>query len=443
MPARQLLNPSLTLLFGCFPSAVLAQDSYRLREALPAGHQYRVSSRADLSGSIHLSADMTMDKKARTIQVSGTSVIEYDERVIDGDTKGPVEKTVRIYRRMEFKRKVDGQEQESGIRGEVRRMVLFKHKHAEVPFSPDGPLTFGEIDVVRTDVFTPGLIGLLPKNDVKIGDRWEADQQAVEELTDLQQVNGKLECRLQEVAVRQGRRLAQVSFVGTVTGMGDDGPGKHQVEGYFFFDLHSNHLSYLYVDGVSHLLDQQGQSRGKIEGKYVLTRRLESSADLADDVVKRLPLEPNAGNTLLLFDQPALGVRFTYPRRWTVQRADARQILLDAQGGGGLVITLEPLAQTPTGKQFQAEATATLQKQGARILRAEPPQAMRGPEGIVERFWFEAELNKQGVFLDYYTLRHAAAGATIAGHYPLRDAGILQREVDAIARSLRLIPPRK
>jgi len=443
MPARQLFLPCLMLWFGCFHASVMAQDSYRLREALAAGHQYRVSSRADLTGSIELTADMTMDKKARTIQVSGTSVIEYDERIIDGDIKGPVEKTFRIYRRMEFKRKVDGQDQESGIRGEVRRMVLFKHKHAEVPFSPDGPLTYAEIDVVRTDVFTPGLIGLLPKGDVRIGDRWEADQRAVEELTDLQQVTGKLECRLQEVAVRQGRRLAQVSFAGTITGMGDDGPGKHQVEGYYFFDLHSHHLSYLYVDGVSHLLDQQGQSRGRIEGKYVLTRRLESSPDLSDDVVKRLSLEPNAENTLLLFDQPALGVRFTYPRRWTVQKADARQILLDAQGGGGLVITLEPLTQTPSGKQFQAEAATTLQKQGARILRAEPPQSMRGPEGIIERFWFEAELNKQGVFLDYYTLRHASAGATFAGHYPLRDAAVLQKEVDATARSLRLIPPRK
>jgi hypothetical protein len=387
---------------------------------------------------------MTMDKKARTIRVGGNSALEYDERILDGDAKGPVEKTLRLYRRIEFKRKVDEQEQQSGIRGEVRRMVLLKHKHAEVPFSPDGPLTWGEIDLVRTDVFTPALVGLLPAREVKVGERWDADARGVEELTDLQEINGKLECRLQEVATRQGRRFAQVGFSGTIAGVNDDGPSRHQLEGYFFFDLQSNHLSYLYLSGASSLLDKDGKERGRIEGKYVLTRRLEASPDLADDVVKRLALEPNDQNTLLLFDEPALGIRFTYPRRWKVQRADARQIILDAEGGGGLAITLEPLTQTPSGKQFHSEAATTLLKQGARVLRSEMPQALAGGDrGGIERFWFEAEQNKQGLLFDYYVLRQAAAGATFAGQYPLREAPALQKDVEAIARSLRLIPPKK
>ena len=59
----------------------------------------------------------------------------------------------------------------------------------EVPFSPDGPLTWGEIDVVRTDVFNPALIpGLLPPNAVKPGATWKAAAATVAELTDMEKV---------------------------------------------------------------------------------------------------------------------------------------------------------------------------------------------------------------------------------------------------------------
>jgi hypothetical protein len=422
-------------------SPVQSQDTLRLKESLPPGLQYHVSSRVDLSGNLTLPADK--DGKAKALPVSGSSVIEYDERVLDGDAKGPVEKTLRVYRQMDFKRTVGDQKQESGIRGEVRRMVLLKYKQSEVPFSPDGPLTWGEIDLVRTDVYTPSVTGLLPAKEVKVGDRWDAEKRASEELTDLDQTEGKLECRLQEVVVRGGRRFAQVSFSGTITGVNDDGPNRQQIEGYYFFDLQSNHISYLYVNGTSFLLDKEGKTRGKIEGKYVLTRRLESSPDLGDEVVRKLGVDPTPENTLLLFDEPQLGVRFTYARRWQVKQADARQIILEGQGGGGLVITLEPLSQLPTGKQFQAEAAETLKKQGARANRSEAPQAIRAAPELIERFLFEVEINKEPAFLDYYVVRQTLAGATVAGNYPAREAAAMQKEAEATVRSLRLIPPKK
>ena len=417
------------------------QETVRLKESLPAGLQYHVSSRADLAGSLTLPADK--DGKSKTLPVTGSSIIEYDERILDGDAKGPVEKTLRIYRQMDFKRTVGEQKQASSIRGEVRRMVLLKYKQSEVPFSPDGPLTWGEIDLVRTDVFGPALQGLLPQKEVKVGARWDAETRAAEELTDLDQAKGKLECRLQELVTRGGRRFAQISFAGTISGVNDDGPNRQELEGDFFFDLQSNHLSYLYVNGVSSLLDKDGKARGKIEGKYVLTRRLEPVADLADDVVRKLTVEPTPENTLLLFDEPALGVRFTYARRWQVQRADARQIVLEGQGGGGLVITLEPLTQTPTGKQFQTEATGALQKQGARLTRTEAAQTIRSAPDPIERFFFEAEIGKTLMQMDYYVVRQVMGGATIAGQYPIRESAAMQKDVEGTVRSLRLIPPKK
>src|SRR2546430_12171746 len=41
------------------------------------------------------------------------------------------------------------------------------------------------------------------------------------------------------------------------------------------FDLDANHLSYLYLRGVHSLLEKDGREVGRIEGRFVLTRRVD------------------------------------------------------------------------------------------------------------------------------------------------------------------------
>ena len=111
-------------------------------------------------------------------------------------SKGVVTKTARICRRVDFQRTVGDSKQEATIRPAVRRLILLRHNNQEVPFSPDGPLTWGEIDQVRTDVFTPALVGLFPANAVRVGERWTAANTAIQELTDLERIEeSKIECR--------------------------------------------------------------------------------------------------------------------------------------------------------------------------------------------------------------------------------------------------------
>src|SRR5207302_5101335 len=205
---------------------------------------------------------------------TGKSAIEYDERVLTADTDGQVQKTFRIYRRIDFQRKVGERQQESTIRPGIRRLVVIRHENAEVPFSPDGPLMWGEIDLVRTDVFTPALTGLLPDGAVRLGDRWKATNSAVQELTDMERIEeGQVECRLDQVGMLQDRRQARVNFSGTVRGVNEDGPNRQRLEGFFHFDLESNHVSYLSLNGISILLDKDGKDVGRVEGKCVLARQ--------------------------------------------------------------------------------------------------------------------------------------------------------------------------
>ena len=164
------------------PRAARSDELVRLTERFAAGYRYHVSVRVDLAGTLTLPAENGKPAPS-PLSISGDSAIDYDERVLDMDKDGVVRKTARICRRTDFRRSVGGQQQESSLRPAVRRLIVLRRDSAEVPFSPDGALTWGEIDLIRTDVFTPALTGLLPGGPVRPGDRWFANDAAVRELT--------------------------------------------------------------------------------------------------------------------------------------------------------------------------------------------------------------------------------------------------------------------
>jgi len=399
-------------------------------ETFAPGYQYHVSCRVNITGTLNLAA--TKDKQ---LALTGSSAIEFDERVLV-EKNHQVDRTIRVYRKMDFERKVGDQQQQSSLRPAVRRMVILRHNQFEVPFSPEGPLTWGEIDLVRTDVFTPALAGLLSAEPVKPGDHWQADSVALRELTDLERIDeGGLTCTFDALTTLLGRQQARVSFQGSVRGVGEDGSARHQLDGQLYFDLVTNHLSYVHVKGTHFLLDKDGQPQGKVEGTFVLTREPVTQArELGDADLRGLVLEPNDENTLLLLEQQDLGVRFLYPRSWRVAGISGRQIALDEKRGNGLLLTVEPAAKLPTGAQFHQEARTWLAQQKANVYRIDNPKVLA--TGI-ENFAADAEINKQRLILDYYVLRQNNGGATVVARLSPDDLIKLRKDVDRIIKSVQ------
>jgi hypothetical protein len=424
-----------------------AQEPIRMAEQFVPGAQYHVSSRVELSGSLTpqpVEKAGAAESPPKPLTITGQSAIEYDERVLPSpDTQA--QKTVRIYRRIELQRKLGDQPQQTNLRPTVRRLVLIRSKTAKVAFSPDGPLTWGEIDLVRTDLFTAVLAGLLPDKPVRPGDRWNAAPPAVQELTDVERIDeGGLECRFDELTTLAGRRHARISLTGSVRGINEDGPTRQQIDGYFFFDLESNHLSYLSFKGIHTLLDAQGKESGRVEGRFVLTRQAnQRSADLSDQALRGVVVDPNADNTLLLYDNPDLGVRLLYPRRWRIGGVRGRQLILDEANGNGLLLTLEPLSRLPSAAQFLAESRDYLQKQKAKLLRVYPPQRLQGPPQELDRFALDIEMAGQGATMEYFVARQAQGGATLAARLLPATLAEMQKEVDRIARSVTITAPQK
>ncbi len=420
-------------LFAAFAQAQTG-GAVRLNEAFTKDRQYHVQCNVEISGTLTLPTGNGGAFKA--LPVSGKSNLSYDERVLAVLGDGSVERTIRSYRQLEFERKVGQEEQQNKLRPEVRRLVILRRKPYEIPFCPTAPMAWGEVELVRTDVFSPALRGLLPSRPVQIGDRWSADNTALQELTDLERIDrSDLICTFDKIATLLGRRIAQVSFAGKIHGVGEDGLAMHELRGTCSVDIDAGFIHYVYVKGTHHLLDKNGLPTGKIDGTFTMTRMPSpTTKELSDDAIRGLALEPKLENTALLFDQPNVGVRFLYPRNWRVAGVTGGQIGIDENRGSGVLITLSAAQATPSPAQFYQEASQFLVKQNARVFREEKPRPLGGGW---DGFTFDAEVAKDRVILHYSVTRQGNHGATFTARILPADANSVQRDLDIMMRTLQ------
>lgn len=410
---------------------VSAQESLFLQERFAPNAAYQVSCRVTIHGQLPGAKE--------SLPIKGSSTLEYDERLLAD--KGPrIDKSLRAYRKIEFERTIGDLAQHSTVRPEARRMVILRRNQVEVPFSPDSEMTWNELDLIRTDVFTPALQGLLPTAAVRAGQSWDATQATIQELTDLEQITqGDMKCQFKGIETPAGtRQQARIDFRGSVKGIGEDGPTQHDLQGFCYFDLAGNYLSYLYVQGKQTLADKGGQ--GNIIGSFTLTRTpIPLPRNLSDDSLRPGSLEPNERNTLLLYDNADLGVRFLYPRRWRVGEVKGTEIRLDEKSGSGLKILIEKLGQQPAADKFQASMYEWLGQQRAKVHQAKNVQSLQAA-GLqtLQHFAFDADLSGQRAWLDFYMVRQPMGAATISARVIQADQARVQAEVSAIARSIAI-----
>lgn len=422
----------LILTLGSAVSFAHAEDPVRLVEKAGPGDQFRVVSSSSVAGE--LLAPVAKDQPPQRIKIVGRSTIDYVERLLPADPKEADFKSLRVYEKIDFRKVAGDRTDEMNLRPAVRRLVLMKKGLHKVPFSPDGPLLWGEIDLVRTDIVVPALGGLLPDRAVQPGDTWKAAPAAVSELTDIEKIEaGALDCKLERVIAVGPRKLAEVSFAGTIQGINEDGPTRQKLTGRLQVDLNAQCITFLRIDGQHFLLDAGGKDAGQINGTFELTRTpAPDHPAFAAGRVRDLDLNPSAENTKLLYDTVTTGVRFVHPRNWRVVRTAGRQITLDESDGAGLLITLDTAEGLPTAARYLREALQELRERGAKVLdRSGPARHAAG----IDRFTVDTEVGGEKVVMVYFVIRQDNGGATLAARLPDRGRDARLKELDGLVRS--------
>ena len=392
----------------------------------------RIRQRGSLSGSVASPNGM--------VAIRGEALVEYDERVVERAPSGEPVRTIRQYQKASLVREQAGQSGEGLLRPALNPIVILRQGTTEVPFSPRGPMTLGEVDLLRTDVFVGALGGLLPPPGTAPGGSWKASDAAVRELTDLEMIQkGSIDCTF---TPQSGTNPARVSFRGLVEGPQEEGLARHEITGSLEPDG-SGGIRVLDMQASQLLLGPGGTERGRIAGRFSLERTgLPQLPNLSDAALTGLKLTPDETNTRLQVEIAGAGLGFTMSRRWRVINQAEKQVRMALPGGAEVLMTLEGSDRLPGLGELVNEGKTQLQKENQKPGEPTNPVSREKP-GV--RFEYSALVAAKadgsqdrwvyGVVRLQNSPTQVGSGSLFACRFPRASWPFWDREIDELTRT--------
>ncbi len=418
------------------PRAEQDKTKVLLQEKYQPGDQYFVETTSSLHGVLEVPADTAKPGAPKALRKTGTAKTRYLERVLAVDGNQLAVKTLRQYQQLEAQQKIGEDLVSSQLRGQVKQIVLIRGGQQDVTFSPDGPMLLDEVEQVRTDTFLARINGILPSQPVGKDDTWAVTAAAVQELTDLRSIHsGQLDCQLSKVESNETGQTAIVHFRGKIKGTGQFGVNEQTIQGSYHFDMKAQRLVSLQFEVTSVMFDKNQRKAGDTTASYRLVRQMNTNPQLN---AAGLALDPNEENTLLLVQEPRLGLELVHSRRWVPRPISDKQWIIDGPSGSGLTIQFESSANIPDADRVRKEIEARLAKT-AQGLKPEPDPAGWSHEGrAAQRLAWRGTQNGKDFVFEYFLCKEGQKGAIIAARYHAPEADEAQRDVVRMVQSLKM-----
>lgn len=350
---------------------VHAAETYDLTSTLKPGQSQTVRTSVEVKGNLKLNSD---GKEVTTVPMLVQADLQYTERFLAIKADGTL-KAARHYGVAEAKIQIKNTEMKQSLRNE-RRLFVIQHKGEDATlYSPIGPLTREELELVDAPGSSTVLAAIIPGKKTAIGDEWKLNNQTVARLLGLEAVSE------QEVVAKLTKvedTLAIFSLDGKITGA----VGGVSSE----IDLHAKANFDLKKKAVTWLALEYGEKRaiGHAQPGYDATIRVRTVAEpatgtpeLANDALSKLPLEANPEQTLIEFQAEKAGINLAHDRRWRVMvdRMDIAILRFIDRGDLIAQCNINRLAPLPKDQPlsltaFQKSVETTLSKNSGQVLEA-------------------------------------------------------------------------
>ena len=263
--------------------------------------------------------------------------------------------------------------EESAIRPEVRLLVAELRDGAAFAYSPGGPLTRSELELVQGPADPLCQAGLLPEKPVALGDRWKVGTDAARSLSgyDALAANG-----LMATLDSLDDATAKVSLRGEIRGAVLGGEGTIACDGSFGFDRKSGRIDRLDLERSE--VRKPGAVEAGLDIKSTLSlerRPAEAPAELADAVVAALPARPEPGLERLRFTPVGGKYTLLHDRNWHIFSETTKQAVLRWLDHGEVLAQCNLAAGPNAGKgrhqdldQFHADIRAALGRNFGRFV---------------------------------------------------------------------------
>jgi hypothetical protein len=396
------LAAGLVCVWLALPCPTRAAEQYKLPAVSPQAGIQAVEIRFEVSGKAEFAID-----KAQSLAhpIAAQAVLKYRERPLPGAGRdAEALRSLRHYDSIEAKIRVADQTTSPQLADDRRLLVAEGRREGIFFYSPQGPLTALELELLRTPADSLCLLGLLPPMPAAVGDKWSPPSWVGQMLTDTEAAaKSDLNCTLDSVA--QGQ--AKVTFEGTVEGATAGSIGKVDLHGWYLYDLKTQRIT------RAELQQSEERSVGpvspgiKVTAKAIVTcTPAPAASDLSAEAAAAVPLEPPAPLTQLYFRAP-WNVEFWHDRSWHVFQQSVQIAVLRLVDHGTFVAqcNLAPVRAANAGEhvteqQFQNDIRTSL---GTRLKSIEKAETIPTDDHrFLYRVTVVGEANKVPITWIYY-----------------------------------------
>jgi hypothetical protein len=310
-----------------------------------------------VQAALEVGGDLKMadQGKIQRVKMSVAANFVYDERSLGVSGAGGRMRSIRYYHQAAGTIESGDHEYEPGLR-DTRRLIAVQIDGPEVTlFSPQGPLTLDELELI--DVLANSLLldRLLPDEPVAAGAEWEHSDDLVAAILGLERID-KNDVRSTFIDVAEGK--ARLEMAGRVSGAEEGVSTEIELKGKYHFDLQTKRITWFGI------LVRENRAVGHVDTGFDVVARLQMritpgrrSEHVTAEGLAEVEMEPTRELTQLSYEAPGGKWRFAHERRWSVITEEQDQAVLRLIDDGDKLAqcNVALLPQAPDATQFTLE----------------------------------------------------------------------------------------
>ena len=419
--APTVANATLALSVLLFATTVSFRDARAgeqvdLRAAQPVGSHHKVTAILEASGKLRLNAD---GRGVQEVPVAIEGRLSYIDRIVARNEEGGTHRVLphRVVRRYdEAKGKIHVRKWEIKTSlGKSRRLIAVAKKHGKplVYYSPLGPLTTQDLDILQLQFDPLAVAEILPSEPVEDGSKWKV---APATLATLMGMDAVLESKVRATVSAIEDAAVRIELAGTMEGTVDGVSSRIELRGKLRWDRTLRRVTWVAVHfherrDISHTapgFDTEARLRIQISPHRV-------PIDVDDELLKKVAQGPDAPELLVALASQS-GFELLHPRTWK-QVIDGPDVTVLRLVDKGELIAQANISRVNEAKdltlgEFQREVEQALGKKFQQWVAADEKQ-----NGDIHLFHLIAAGETEGLSIQwiYYHLRDGAGRrATVA-----------------------------
>lgn len=339
----------MLLALGLSTTPLQAADKFTLRDDPSSSETWQVTVEVTGKGDFEFQPPDEKEKPVTHPVELAASFRILERRLPPAGRDEAAFRALRHFGQAQSKIQVGGQSSAPSLRQERTQIVARATRSGIVSYSPAGPLTSMEVELLPFPGDPLILAALLPDRDVSVGETWTPDAWVGPAIAGTEvALNQKTTCRLDRV--RDGQ--AAVSFTAQIDGATKGASSKTALEGALTFDLKAEAVV------AAKVTQTEKRSIGPLSPGMELTltsvvKRSQSTSDVLSDAdAKQIPLEPEASDLWIEHTAP-FGVGLAGERGWRVFHQTDKLLILRLLDHGGLIAqcNLAPAPTVPAGQR--------------------------------------------------------------------------------------------